>query len=255
MRKRIVLYLAAFLLCACTKVTGYSEDRLVERLRETEKEPVMQANYAKDLYSYYLQPCIGRRSADRVSTVFVMNGDTFVLTLNAAQLINDRYYEGTAAAPAHPAEELKISEIGGDWGTEEAPAPYSVSIYRIGETYYAWLEGGYVVLFGSSNAVGIVPMAQEMLRIARTVVVDRQAVTAAFSRKETITYHAKKVELFTNIAPENGEISELFSDHYSAGNTGRNEGDEYSGSGRIETDDDPVQPAEDPVQPAEDPGQ
>ena len=198
----------------------------------------MQANYAKDLYSYYLQPCIGRRSADRVSTVFVMNGDSFVLTLNAAQLINDRYYDGIQAAAARPAEEMKISEIGGHWGTDEAPVPYSVSVYQIGDRYYAWLEGGYVILFGSSNAAGIEPMAQEMLRIARTVVVNRQEVVAAFSRKETITYQAKKVELFTNIAPENGEISELFSDHYSAGSTG-GEGDSGGGRGRIETDDAP----------------
>jgi hypothetical protein len=77
-----------------------------------------------------------------------------------------------------------------------------------------------------------------MLRIARTVTVNTNAVLAAYSRRETITYHARKVELFTNIAPESGEISELFSDRYSAGSTGGNEMP-ASGGGRIDTDEDP----------------
>lgn len=239
MRKTSIAFLlAGCLLSGCTRVSGFSQERLTSALQEAEQEPVMAANYAKELYSYYLQPCIGRRSSDRVSTVFVMNGDTFVLTLNAGQLINDRYYEGAKAEITKPKDEHKVCELSGTWGSSEAPVPYTVSVYQINDRWYAWLQGGYVVLSGSSNAVGIIRMAEEMLRIARTVTVNTNAVLAAYSRRETITYHARKVELFTNIAPESGEISELFSDRYSAGSTGGNEMP-ASGGGRIDTDEDP----------------
>ena len=237
MRKHILFILALFMLAGCTKTAGFSEEVLQEKLDAVMNEPVMTANYGKDYVSYYLQPRVGRRRADRVSNVFVLNRDTFYMTLDIASVINGRYYEDQPVSGENLPQEALISRVSGSFGTEEAPVPYSICVYRIDDRFFVTYRGGNVSMAGSASEAGACEMAAEMLRIGRSVTVDREALIASFSRKELITYQARKVELFTNIAPESGEIEELFSDHYSAGSTGSDENGVQKEKKQIITDD------------------
>ena len=219
MLRKGLICIFLIMLCGCVKAEGFREERLRTELDAAAAEPVMPANYGKEYYSYYLQPGIGRRQADRVSNLFVWNGEPFYMTLDIASLINERYYSGQSVSEEHPDDSQLVCRLSGNLTAEENSGTYTASVYRIGDRFCVMLRGGSVTLAGYTEEAFAARMAAEMLRIARTVTVDRNAVTAAFSRKELITYKAKKVELFTDIAPENGEIEELFSDHYSAGNT------------------------------------
>ncbi|MEE3486990.1 MAG: hypothetical protein VZT48_02665 [Bulleidia sp.] len=243
MRKvRKILCLCAVLLCAgCSTVKRDMQTDLNQRIAEVSSEAAHVPVYAKGGYSYYVQPSIGRIESTRMSNVFMKDGTKFVMNLNVPQIINDQYYQSMSAADTVNVNAVIAAETEGTYiDHDDQEHAFSLKIYQLDENFYTWLETDTVELFSVSGQLKSLQLAEEFLRIARTVHVNDDAVAAEYSKKTTISYTRKKLQLFQNIAPESGSVQELFENNQYAGSFqdpfGDNYGENTSNNGTITSD-------------------
>jgi hypothetical protein len=190
----------------------------------------MHPSFSHGTYSYYKEPSVGRISSEKTSNVFLMNGTKFAMNLKVSQIINSRYYRTveTASLPEG------MSELAGFTGTvtdyQNSEHPYTIRLYSLGKEVYTYAESDQIEFFAISGALEALQLAEVMTFMARCVSVDQEMVIEAYSSRQNIDYSRKRLELFQNIAPENGAIEELFEDHGNfAGRTDHSEmyGDNY----------------------------
>lgn len=237
-----ILCVSLALLCAgCISAPVNMQADLSRRMEEVSSEAAHVPVYAKGDYSYYVQPSVGRIESTRMSNVFSKDGTKFVMNLNVPQIINDRYYKTMPAADPVNVNAVIAAETQGTYlDHDDEEHAFTLRIYQLDENFYTWLETDTVELFSVSGQLKSLQLAEEFLRIARTVHVDEDAVAAEYSKKTTISYTRKKLQLFQNIAPESGSVQELFENNQYAGSYqdpfGDNYGENTSDNGTITSD-------------------
>lgn len=209
MKKFLLLLL--FVCVGCSIQNSSIQDALNTEMNLAYDEIPQTTNYRNDLYAYYLAPDVGRVSATQMGNTFNYNGNLIQMNLNVQKIINDKYYEGKEYANIHFPDELKVASFEGMFDTlEQETHPYVIDVFEINNQYYTTFKSDHV-LFGSiSNKHSVASIAAEMLRIAKSLVVDYNAVVTKFSTKDVITYESTSIDLFENIVPEEGNIEELF---------------------------------------------
>ena len=81
---------------------------------------------------------------------------------------------------------------------------------RLDQDVFTYAKTDLLEFYAISGELQALQVAETMMRIARTVKVDREAVVSTYSARQEIDYERKRLELFQNVVPENGVIDELF---------------------------------------------
>lgn len=197
-------------------LSGCSSDMLTTRSVETSLEQaqtldVYNANYSKEYYSYYLEPCIGRLNGDSTSNTFDYYGIKFIMNLNVASVLQDAYYDTEEQTVTSTGMKENVYSLQGSYVTKDGnKKEFLLEVNMLNDAYIVYMQAGYMEFFSVVNANEIAPVAEKMLYMARSVSVNTDRVKRDFSLRNDITYTAKKVELFQNLVPENGSIDELF---------------------------------------------
>ena len=132
------------------------------------------------------------------------------MNLNVSSIVNSKYYEGKNISLIPEGMEVLAKSAGrfADFLGEEHP--FEVTLYRMNDEVFTYMRTDLLEFFSISSELPALQTAETMIRIARTVRVDRDAVIAAYSSRQEINYERKRLELFQNVVPENGVIDELF---------------------------------------------
>lgn len=212
-RKYIAVLLGAFLL-GCGDPSAFDlNEKLNEKVDAAQALEPMPANHMKPFYAFYIEPSIGRLESTRTSNTFVLNGNPFTLNLNVPAVINEMYYEKAKAEQDILSGYEPVSEKTGTYiAPDESETAYTIRVYRFDKHYWTQFDTAYFSFYAVSDEYNVPYLAAEMMKIARTMEIEKKSVAAAYSTKENITYESKKIELFEHIAPENGLIEELFID-------------------------------------------
>ncbi|NCB34231.1 MAG: hypothetical protein EOM64_10235, partial [Erysipelotrichia bacterium] len=201
------------LLSGCTRYPGDLSVTVNERLAEVQAGKADKPYYNSTYYYYYTEPSIGRISSDQTSNTFSLNGTRFVMNLNIPSIINSSYYldavESEDAVSSSMSAEVETSGTYTDYDGNDHD--FSVKIYNKKGIYYTIVSTPYMEFYSVSTKNESAELAGEMLRIARSIRLMSERVLEEFSSRQVISYARKKVELFQNIAPENGVVDELFS--------------------------------------------
>lgn len=201
-------FLLTFLLSSCAMAETDMNAALERSLAEAAGTEIPAANYQKKYYSYYAQPCIGRISATRTGNVFSFEGKMFAMNLNVPAIVRE---EGSqASVPVLSGGVQEVLYEGTCTGRDGSEMAYRLTVNELGNRHYISLQTDLMQFYAVSDTASVPRLAAEMLRIARSVSVDRAAVTAAFSSSDEIIYAGEAIELFDSITPENGSIEELF---------------------------------------------
>jgi hypothetical protein len=127
-----------------------------------------------------------------------------------------------------------MSELAGCTGTiidyQNNEHPFNIRLYSLGKEVYTYAESDQIEFFAISGPLEALQLAEVMTFMARCVSVDQEMVIESYSSRQNIDYSRKRLELFQNIAPENGAIEELFENHGNfAGRTDNSDmyGDNY----------------------------
>lgn len=214
----------AFSLCGCATVNADIDTRLGETLANVQSEATKKPSYNHILYSYYSNPSIGKIYETRTSNTFTYNGNKFIMTLNASSIMTEAYYSDEENEVTVNEENLITSLSGEYTDYENTTKTYTCAIYQAGDYYFTEFLTDTMLFYGfSDNDLSATDLAGEMLRIARTVSVDEEEIYTLYSNRQEVTYSRKKLELFQEIAPEEGAIDELLD----LGDTHTGIGDNY----------------------------
>ncbi len=213
-RKILVPVLAAFLLAGCSSYQGDLQSELNQRLASAQEKQILGAEYNHRFYSYYLEPGVGRMGSSLTSNTFCYEGTKFVMNLNVPSVINAAYYtsESDPFTAISGGSELAKSE-GSYLDRDGREHGFSVGVYLLNSEVFTYLVSDTAEFFAVSDSeLAAAQIAGRMLTLARGLEVNSDAVLSTFSMRQTISYSRKKLELFQNIAPESGTITELFED-------------------------------------------
>ena len=195
--------------CSAVYLSDLSGD-VSRRVSDLMAQPVMRPTYSHRYYDYYIDPSIGRVTSYATSNVFQMDGIEFIMNLNVARIISGAYYDRQTdwASVGRRLPETDLSGTYTDWNGEEHN--YRIKIYLLGEKYYTLVDTDYVCFASISNRLQAARFAAQMLRIARTVRLHQATVLSTFSNRVIISGTRQRLNLFQQIAPENGAVEELF---------------------------------------------
>ena len=254
MKKVMIVLAALVLLSGCTMYPADLSMTVNERLAEVQAEKADKPYYNSTYYYYYTEPSIGRIASDQTSNTFSLNGTRFVMNLNIPSIINNSYYQAAAGSEDDTASSMvaEVETTGTYTDYDDDEHEYSVKIYNNDGNYYTIVSTPYMEFYAVSSKYESAELAGEMLRIARTIRIMSDHILADFSNRQVISYSRKKLELFQNIAPENGVVDELF------GNSKNQIGDNTdtgSGGSNYATDNYPDSGAEEQPEPTSTPNE
>lgn len=211
MKKILCLILSALMLTSCTVKTSIDlQSELESSLASANGAKIFTSNINKPLYSYYLPPSIGRNKSTQTSSILNDRGRKFVMNLNVASIIQEKYYSETEQTDDFQDPIVKCE---GEYiDVDETTHSYTVTTYEMNDYYVTVFHSDVVEFYSVLDALSTCDIVKDMLRIARSMRVDTDAVIQAYSNKKTVDYKSEKIELFEQIVPESGRIEELFDD-------------------------------------------
>ena len=211
--KRVVLLLLSLCLLGCTNYPEDLNGLLNQKIEYVFTLPVDKPIYNHKYYSYYLEPSVGRITSSQTSNTFNYMNHPFVLNLNVSGIIRSSIY------PNDLVEGLKLSELPliaqneGEYSNyDEEIHPYTVNLYQIHNGVLVLFHSDTIDFYSICDKYTAVEMVQVMMRIARSIHIDRELVVSTFSRQQVISNKKEAIQLFQNLAPESGVIEQLFVD-------------------------------------------
>lgn len=207
--KKLLLLLCLLSLCGCSVKNHDVADHLGERLEALAKAPIEDlADNNKPLYRYYIEPSVGRRTSTETSNVFVYNGREFLMNLDIAAVINNRFYK-EAAFEKRLDRSAMIAQEGTYVDYNDLEFRYLLEVYDYEDLYFIVLDMAYVNFYACCEYAEIEDLVLMMMKIGKTVEVNAEQVVAAYSSKQTTEYVKEKLDLFEVVIPDSGRIEEL----------------------------------------------
>ena len=227
---KLIVSLSLLVLWGCASYTGSYEDELNRRVERAVTCEAAKPNYSHGVYSYYKEPLLGRISSEETSNTFVLDDVKFVMNLRISSIINQKYYSDAKESSGHTNLQPAAQSNGTFLDFEGKEHPFQVTLYRLNDSIYTYASSDQAEFFAISGELEALQLAEAMIRMARSIRVDNDAVIAAYSSRQTIEYSRKRLELFQNIVPENGVIEELFEGYgsYAGQADGEYYGDNYN---------------------------
>lgn len=219
MKRLIILFcVVLFGLSACSSIT---KDTLSAYLKsaalEAETETVNTVtNISKTMYSYYLPPSIGRKTSTETSNILTSNGINILMNLDVIDVISDSYYDTASKTRSFKTmlsttDDLITFDGSFTDGAGET-VTYRVSILYVNDSLILLtLEAGYFIFTAITPISVSDEILYDMIRLARSCIVDSASVLLAYSTRESIDYKKETIDMFSQIAPESGTVLDMIS--------------------------------------------
>ncbi len=190
----------------------------------SEKTTLYRTN-KKKYYSYYLPKYLGRRDSSQASDTFVMQNTEVVMTLNASNVIVERYYANNASYGILVNDKALFSKVYTGSSSSTAIFRFAVNVFEIGEEYYLTVRTRYFDFIAHADPACIPDIVRDILRIARNVSVDSDEVILAYSNKQLQDYGTKTYTMFRQNVAEDGTLAEMLTDYFRTYDLEEKEGD------------------------------
>lgn len=209
--KKLVVLALVLCLLGCTNYSDDLNGILNQKIEYVFTLPADKPNYNHKYYSYYLEPSVGRITSSETSNTFNYMNHPFVLNLNVSGIISSSIYPNTVI------DDLKLSDLNviaqkeGEYTNyDEEVHPYHVNLYQLKSGVLVLFHTDTIDFYSISDKYTAVEIVQVMMRIARSIHIDKDLVLSTFSRQQVISNKKETIQLFQNLAPESGVIEQLF---------------------------------------------
>lgn len=208
MGKKILTVLLCVLLTGCAQSNLSMQERLEQQITTVSSLPIPGASHRKPFYTYYTEPSIGHYRSTETSNEFSFQSTKFVLNLNV-QAIMDSSTDITQSIYT----QKPIAIYSGSFQNMlDETVNYVCEIYQVDRYYAVFFTSSTVNLFGVTYAGDAAELAGKMYSIARSVVVRKDVVLQVYSHESAIDYEGEAINLYKDIAPEEGTLQELIED-------------------------------------------
>ena len=223
--KKIIVLVTLFIIVGCTPKQF---DLQKELTNAVDKEISLQAfnvTNKKPYYSYYLSSSLGNFYSNNTTNIFTYHGNKIIMNLNAFNIINDEYYSEVTSDDETFNQYLSFKVEGKflDYLNEEFD--YKYELFKINNLNILKMSCKNVTFYSKGNEYDLIQIARYMMQIAKSIKVNKESILSAYSSKETIEFTKESIELFEQIVPIDGNISEILDNKDVLGET---TGDDYS---------------------------
>ena len=208
MRKKILLVLLCIVLTGCIQSSQTMQERLDEKITAVSALPIPSASHRKPFYTYYTEPSIGHYRSTETSNEFSYQSTKFVMNLNVQAIMDS----STDIAQSIYTQQPIAKNTGSFQNMLDESVSYVCEIYQVDHHYAVFFTSSTVNLFGVTYAGDAIELAGKMYSIARSVIVRKDVVSQVYSHESAIDYEGEAINLYKDIAPEEGTLRELIED-------------------------------------------
>jgi len=184
------------------------QERLDEKITAVSALPIPSASHRKPFYTYYTEPSIGHYRSTETSNEFSYQSTKFVMNLNVQAIMDS----STDIAQSIYAQQPIAKNTGSFQNMLDESVSYVCEIYQVDRYYAVFFTSSAVNLFGFTYAGDAAELAGKMYSIARSVIVRKDVVSQVYSHESAIDYEGEAINLYKDIAPEEGTLQELIDD-------------------------------------------
>ena len=208
MGKKILTVLLCIVLTGCTVSSLSMQERLDEKITAVSALPIPSASHRKPFYTYYTEPSIGHYRSTETSNEFSYQSTKFVMNLNVQAIMDS----STDIAQSIYAQQPIAKNTGSFQNMLDESVSYVCEIYQVDHHYAVFFTSSTVNLFGVTDIGDAAELAGKMYSIARSVIVRKDVVSQVYSHESAIDYEGEAINLYKDIAPEEGTLQELIED-------------------------------------------
>ena len=208
MGKKILAILLCIVLTGCTKSSQAMQERLDQEIATVSALPIPSASHRKPFYTYYTEPSIGHYRSTETSNEFSYQSTKFVMNLNVQAIIDS----STDITQSIYTQKPIAKNTGSFQNMLDETVSYVCEIYQVDRHYAVFFTSSAVNLFGVSDVGEAAELAGKMYSIARSVVVRKDVVLQVYTHESAINYEGEAINLYKDIAPEEGTLQELIED-------------------------------------------
>lgn len=208
MGKKILLVLLCIVLTGCIQSSQTMQERLDEKITAVSALPIPSASHRKPFYTYYTEPSIGHYRSTETSNAFSYQSTKFVMNLNVQAIMDS----STDIAQSIYTQQPIAKNTGSFQNMLDESVSYVCEIYQVERHYAVFFTSSTVNLFGVTYAGDAIELAGKMYSIARSVIVRKDVVSQVYSHESAIDYEGEAINLYKDIAPEEGTLRELIED-------------------------------------------
>ena len=208
MGKKILIVLLCIVLTGCIQSSQTMQERLDEKITAVSALPIPSASHRKPFYTYYTEPSIGHYRSTETSNEFSYQSTKFVMNLNVQAIMDS----STDIAQSIYTQMPIAKNTGSFQNTLDESVSYVCEIYQVDRHYAVFFTSSTVNLFGVTYAGDATELAGIMYSIARSVIVRKEVVSQVYSHESAIDYEGEAINLYKDIAPEEGTLQELIED-------------------------------------------
>lgn len=208
MGKKILTVLLCIVLTGCIQSSQTMQERLDEKITAVSALPIPSASHRKPFYTYYTEPSIGHYRSTETSNEFSYQSTKFVMNLNVQAIMDS----STDIAQSIYAQQPIAKNTGSFQNMLDESVSYVCEIYQVDRYYAVFFTSSAVNLFGVTYAGDAAELAGKMYSIARSVIVRKDVVSQVYSHESAIDYEGEAINLYKDIAPEEGTLQELIED-------------------------------------------
>ena len=208
MGKKILLVLLCIVLTGCIQSSQTMQERLDEKITAVSALPIPSASHRKPFYTYYTEPSIGHYRSTETSNEFSYQSTKFVMNLNVQAIMDS----STDIAQSIYTQQPIAKNTGSFQNMLDESVSYVCEIYQVNRHYAVFFTSSVVNLFGVTDIGDATELAGKMYSIARSVIVRKDVVSQVYSHESAIDYEGEAINLYKDIAPEEGTLQELIDD-------------------------------------------
>ena len=203
--KHFKLLLITLLLVACSKGDYDFEKKFDHSVSRVNHATLPGSNnFNKGLLTYYLPQNIGVLESNNISSVLISDHVKIFMGVNVSTVMSAK--ERELALSKEDFVVMKNFDLEGRTDTKKG----TVYIEELSvNNYLIYIIVDDVFFLSSTRRSQITDTTEKMLQIAKSLDVDKTAIVAEFSNKETFSYEKEIIELFSDSIPEEGMIKDI----------------------------------------------
>ncbi len=174
-------------------------------------EVTKMTNHSANYFDYYLPITMGREMSTETSVVLQSSNTEILMKLDIVNIVLRSSLEAASDLRSVFNESKAISSIDGKTldgrGFDQY---YRAQLFDLNNSDYLIVVQTQNTVLTSRVKLGLVSeTAYQMVRLARSVVIDRSLILANYSNTETINYQKVNLNMFSQMAPESGTIVDM----------------------------------------------
>jgi len=213
MRKLFVVLSILIVLSGCSSNAYFDNSSYDKAILNANNQTMSEySTMNRDLFSYYIPPSIGRKSATENSVTLRSHNQNILMYLDVINILNQSYYrdESQAIRKLLKTENAFYTTSGFYQSVSSTPTAYFVSSIKLSEnTVLLSLQTEHFI-FTSIHPLSISPdILYDMLRVARSTKIDRELILSAYSNREVIDFKTQSLNMFAQSGPESGTVVDM----------------------------------------------